>query len=85
MKNISPASLRFLISFTRCAYSTTLRREVIRFLDMAYGSVKEVEYQLTIAARLNFADETSVEKVSAQATETSKVLHGLIRSLRKDS
>jgi four helix bundle protein len=59
--------------------------DYIRFLDMAYGSVKEVEYQLTIAARLNFADEPSVGKVSAQATETSKVLHGLIRSLRKDA
>lgn len=59
--------------------------DYIRFLDMAYGSVKEVEYQLTIASRLNFADQQTVEKVSAQATETSKVLHGLIRSLRKES
>jgi four helix bundle protein len=52
---------------------------------MAYGSVKEVEYQLTIAERLDFAEQDTLAPVLDQATETSKVLHGLIRSLRNSS
>ena len=56
--------------------------DYISFLDIAYGSSKEVEYQLSIAARLGFVETTSVSTVVERATETSKVLHGLIRSLR---
>lgn len=59
--------------------------DYIRFLDMAYGSVKEVEYQLTIAERLDFAEQDTLAPVLDRATETSKVLHGLIRSLRNSS
>lgn len=56
--------------------------DYIRFLDMAYGSSREVEYQLTLVARLGFASAAEVEGVLAKAAETAKVLNGLIRSLR---
>ena len=52
--------------------------DYLRFLDMAYGSAREVEYQLSLGHRLGFVAEIC-------ATETAKVLNGLIRSLRSKS
>jgi four helix bundle protein len=46
--------------------------ESLHFLDMAYGSATEVEYQIGLSHRLGFL-----------GAETAKVLNGLIRALRK--
>jgi four helix bundle protein len=64
-----------------CARHT--ESEYLRFLDIAFGSVQELEYQLSLARRLGFLKLTDGAAVSAIAAETSKVLSGLIRSLRK--
>lgn len=63
-----------------CARST--QAEYLRFLDIAYGSAREVEYQITLAQRLGFLAEADVQPIIAACVETSKVLSGLIRSLR---
>jgi four helix bundle protein len=57
--------------------------DFVRFLDMAYASAREVEYQLSVASRLGFLSQDSLQKLTSQSVETSKVLNGLIRSLRK--
>ena len=57
--------------------------DYLRFLDMAYGSAREVEYQLSLAHRLGFLPEEVHRSLAEQAIETSKVLNGLIRSLRR--
>ena len=57
--------------------------DFLRFLDMAFGSVREVEYQLTIARRLKYTTGETAEQLANQADETARVLAGLIRSLRK--
>lgn len=61
-----------------CARST--QAEYIRFLDIAFGSLRELDYQLSLATRLEFiATETELH---AKVLETSKVLGALLRSQR---
>ena len=52
---------------------------------MAFGSVREVEYQLSIAARLGYLATESAKDLARQADETAKVLVGLLRSLRSET
>jgi four helix bundle protein len=63
-----------------CARHT--ESDYLRFLDMAYGSVRELEYQLSLAGRLGYLDDEAQKALMPLATETSKVLGGLIRALR---
>ena len=55
--------------------------DYIRLLDMAYGSVRELEYQISLAHRLGYFSDVS--ELTSLVVETAKVLNGLIRSLRK--
>ena len=57
--------------------------DYIRFLDMAYGSSRELEYQISLALRLGYLPETDADSLNSLAVETCKVLNGLIRSLRQ--
>ncbi|QDV40631.1 hypothetical protein Enr13x_04380 [Stieleria neptunia] len=59
--------------------------DFVRFLDMAFSSAREVEYQLTVAARLEYLPTDLADSLNRQIVETSKVLYGLIRSLRKST
>jgi four helix bundle protein len=63
-----------------CARSS--EADYLRFLDFAYGSVREVEYQLTLAYRLNYLSPEQYKSVHPKALETSKVLSALIRAIR---
>ena len=54
--------------------------EFLRFLDIAFGSLRELIYQLSLATRLGFIDGDT--ELHAKTSETSKVLAALIRSIR---
>ena len=63
-----------------CARSS--QADYIRFLDMAFGSVREVAYQLSLTSRLGYMDSNVASGLEKQADETAKVLAGLLQSLR---
>jgi len=65
-----------------CARSS--QADYLRFLDIAYGSARELAYQVTIAARLGYLPQKDADDVESMAVETSKILNGLIRSLRRE-
>ncbi|ELP32678.1 S23 ribosomal protein [Rhodopirellula baltica SWK14] len=50
---------------------------------MAFGSLREAEYQLTIADRLGYTDPDESKRLAGVADEAARVLAGLIKSLRK--
>jgi four helix bundle protein len=56
--------------------------DYLRFLDMAHASARELEYQISLAQRLNYLTAEKAVEVGGAAVETSKVLNGLIRALR---
>jgi four helix bundle protein len=64
-----------------CARST--EAEYLRFLDIAFGSIRELEYQLSLACRLGYVSPAEHAPLHVKAVETAKVLGGLIRSLRR--
>jgi len=56
--------------------------EFLQFLGHARGSLFEVETQLLVASKLEIIDERAAEKALAMASELSRILSGLITSLR---
>ena len=59
--------------------------DFVRFLDMAFASAREVEYQLSIAARLEYLPAELATSMNDKVVETSKVTYGLLKSLRSAS
>jgi four helix bundle protein len=64
-----------------CARTTL--PEYLRFLDIAFGSLRELHYQFSLATRLGYCKALPLSGVEAALIETEKVLNGLICSLRK--
>ena len=58
--------------------------DYLRFLYIAFGSLRELHYQLSLSKRLGFFDSKQVPLVEKKVIETEKVLNGLIRSLRNE-
>jgi four helix bundle protein len=56
-------------------------RDFGRFLEIALGSLAEVETQLMLTTRLRFLPEARIEPVLSQAAEAGRVINGLWKSL----
>ena len=63
-----------------CARST--QQEYSRFLDIAFGSLRELMYQFSLAVRLDYITSASATSAESMMSETERVLSALIRSLR---
>lgn len=57
--------------------------EYLRYLEIAFGSLKELHYQFSVASRLGYLKKVDVAAGDSKFLETEKVLGALIRSLRK--
>ena len=57
--------------------------DYLRFLEFAFGSLRELHYQCSLSMRLGFLDEPGFTILSPKLQETEKVLGALIRSMRK--
>ena len=66
-----------------CARETEI--EYLRYLEIAFSSLRELEYQIGLAKRLEFSGKTDFIKLESLLTDSGKVLSALIRSLRKKS
>ena len=62
-------------------YGRGHRKEYLHHLWMANGSLKEVETQLTLAVRLEFADKAVATKIWVDTQAIGKMLRKLIVSL----
>ncbi|MCA8912400.1 MAG: four helix bundle protein [Planctomycetes bacterium] len=58
-------------------------REFVRFLNVSYGSLMELQTQLLIGERLGYQNRQRTEEVEQLAERTAKVINGLKRSLNK--
>ena len=57
--------------------------DYVRFLVLAHGSAREIEYELSIAKRLGYIDHDRALNLERLAARTCSALHGLIRALSK--
>ena len=56
--------------------------EYLRFLSIAFGSLRELHYQLNLSKRLGFLLNEHSSPRELKIVETEKVLNGLICALR---
>jgi four helix bundle protein len=64
-----------------CAHKS--QAEYLRFLDIAFGSLRELHYQYSLAGRLDYINKIEINDYELKILETEKVLGALIRSFRK--
>lgn len=58
-------------------------RDYLHFLNMAYGSVKEVETQVLIGGRLRYTSPEQIARLTSMTAEVARVISGLINSLKR--
>jgi four helix bundle protein len=58
--------------------------DYMRFLAIAFGSLRELHYQLSLSIRLGFLEGLDTSLIEDKIIEAEKVLSGLIRALKKD-
>ena len=56
--------------------------DYLRFLNIDFGSLRELHYQLNLSKRLGFMSVQNSSLIEPKVLETEKVLNGSIRALR---
>ena len=58
--------------------------EYLRFLEIAFGSLRELHYQFGLSKCLGYYDEHDISGCESKIVEAEKVLGALLRSMRKN-
>jgi four helix bundle protein len=56
--------------------------DYLRLLSIAYASAKELQYEISLSARLGYMSEFDADKAQQIAAATSKALWGLVAAIR---
>ena len=56
--------------------------EYLQSLEIAFGSLRELHYQLGLSNRLGYSDEHEISNCESKIVEAEKVLGPLLRSMR---
>lgn len=56
--------------------------DFVRFLYIAYGSLKELHYQIDLSTRLGFLPNQDASSAITKIIKTEKILNNLIRAIR---
>src|SRR5947207_11950442 len=59
--------------------------ELLRFLRIAHGSLRELETQVLIAERLEYNDSAVTKRLTEMAADVGRMTNGLIRSKSRAS
>lgn len=60
------------------------KKDYLRFLSIAAGSLAETKYFLHLSCRLGYLAQEEYQKLSTRAEETSKALFGLSLAVEKE-
>ncbi|MCG8450061.1 MAG: four helix bundle protein [Pirellulales bacterium] len=60
-------------------------KDYLRFLNIALGSLNEVDYFLLLASELHYLDEKNYEIFKNKTTGTFSALYGLIKAVEKEA
>ena len=59
-------------------------KDFLRFLDIAKGSINEVQYFVHLATRLDYLPNKDAESLQLAAEEVSKCLAGYMKAVERD-
>jgi four helix bundle protein len=62
--------------------SRTSQADFLRFLIIAFGSLRELRYQLSLSKRLGFFGNQDSSLIEQKIIETEKVMNGLIQAVK---
>ena len=57
-------------------------REFVRFLEISFGSLRELSYQLSLSQRLDYISLADYQGIAPLVNETEKIIAALIRKIR---
>lgn len=66
-------------------YGRGSRKDYVRFLHMARGSLYELETQLFLAQDMEYLSPATSEPILGAVADCSRLLNGLIASLQRDA
>jgi len=61
------------------------QRQFARFLNIAFGSASELEYQIILSKDLEFLDKKRFKELPQNVTEVKRMLSSLLKKVQADS